>query len=186
MRQHEKVLIHACFTMVCAATVCDFCSGETRAVYLFLLSLSCRRLLTTMAMSIPQPWKLVVNGTSGNRLAVLSVLSISKAEVLEATVRGAVGRPTTDVSPIKVDADAEEVIPLHDVVEAVKLFESGGGYSGFAGMRAVVEPNEKTITLVAVLRRATTANPQERGSFARSSMDISGLPSSAQQSGDQW
>ena len=61
-----------------------------------------------MAMSIPEPWKLIVNGTSGNRLAVLSVLSISKAEVLEAAVRGAAGRPTTDVSPIifKVDADA--------------------------------------------------------------------------------
>lgn len=174
--------------MVCPATVCDFCSVETSAVDLFLLSLSCPRLLTTMAMSIPQPWKLVVNGTSGNRLAVLSVLSISKAEVLEAAVRGAAGRPTTDVSPIifKVDADAQEVIPLHDVVEAVKLFESGGGYSGFAGMRAAVEPDEKTITLVAVLRRATTANPRERGSSARSSMDISGLPSSAQQSGDQW
>ena len=174
--------------MVCPATVCDFCSGETRAVYLFLLSLSCRRLFTTMAMSIPEPWKLVVNGTSGNRLAVLSVLSISKAEVLEAAVRGAAGRPTTDVSPIifKVDADAQEVIPLHDVVEAVKLFESGGGYSGFAGMRAAVEPDEKTITLVAVLRRATTANPRERGNSTRSSMDIFGLPSSAQQSGDQW
>ena len=112
-------------------------------------------------MSIPQPWKLVVNGTSGNRLAVLSVLSISKAEVLEAAVRGAAGRPTTDVSPIifKVDANAQEVIPLHDVVEAVKLFESGRGYLGFAGMRAAVEPDEKTITLMAVLRRATTANP---------------------------
>ena len=69
---------------------------------------------------------------------------------------------------------------FNDVVEAVKLFESG------AGMRAAVEPDEKTITLVAVLRRATTANPRERGSSARSSMDISGLLSSAQQSGDQW
>ena len=112
---------------------------------------------------------------------MLSALSISKAKALEVGIRGVARRPTTDVSPIifKVDVDAQEVVPLHDVVEAVKLFESGWGYLGVAKMTAAVEPKEKNITIVAILRRGSTTNSWEHGRFELSSMDISGLLSSA-------
>ena len=108
-------------------------------------------------MDIQKPWKLIVNNKRGEKVVSMAILPTSKTETLEATIRGAFGRPTTDVSPMlfKVSNDAEDVVPICDVVGAVTAFLQESDPSGFGGMSEGVDMLNKTVTLVAIMRKPT-------------------------------
>ena len=108
-------------------------------------------------IDIPKPCKLIVNNKRGEKVVSMAIMPTSKTEVLEATIRGAFGRPTTDVSPMlfKVSSDAEDVVPICDVVGAVATFLKENNASGFGGMSEGVDMLNKTVTLMAIMRKPT-------------------------------
>lgn len=124
-------------------------------------------------MDIPKPWKLIINNKRGEKVVSMAILPTSKTVTLEATIRGAFGRPTTDVSPMlfKVSNDAEDVVPICDVVGAVTTFLQEKDPSGFGGMSEGVDMQNKTVTLVAIMRKQAQGGTSLTTGV--SSMDIS-------------
>lgn len=117
----------------------------------------CMCMTRDMTHNIPKPWRLVVDSIGGEEVVRLHVRKTSTQENLMAGIRAAAGRTADDTSAmvLRVSKEAEEMVLLCDVIDAVKAYEDSDGVDleGFGGWDEAVDWENKRIKLIVFMKK---------------------------------